>query len=130
MDKGLKRFTRKIVFITGAGGIPRHRPSDQARGGLLALGLVKHGHRSARVVQKGIVPCPDYEHAKAQALDTWALFSSVDGLWEESAYLVAKSYQREGDMAKARTWFEKLQGSSIERWRVVARGALAQLVEQ
>lgn len=67
--------------------------------------------------------------AKALALDTWALFNSVDGLWEESAYIVAKCYQNQNDMEKARTWFEKLQGSSIERWRVVARGALLQLGE-
>ena len=65
--------------------------------------------------------------AKALALDTWALFSSVDGLWEESAYIVAKCYQKQNDMEKAKTWFEKLQGSSIERWRVVSRGALLQL---
>ena len=65
--------------------------------------------------------------AKAQALDTWALFSSVNGLWEESAYIVAKSYQRQNDMEKARSWFEKLQDSSLERWRVVARDAIVQL---
>ena len=65
--------------------------------------------------------------AKALALDTWALFSSVDGLWEESAYIVAKCYKQQGDTEKSRTWFEKLQGSTIERWRAVARGALMQL---
>jgi hypothetical protein len=65
--------------------------------------------------------------AKALSLDTWALFNSVDGLWEDSAYIVAKCYEQQNDMEKARTWFEKLQGSSVERWRVVARGALTRL---
>jgi tetratricopeptide (TPR) repeat protein len=68
--------------------------------------------------------------AKAQALDTWALFNSVIGLWEESAYIVAKSYQQQSDMEKARSWFEKLQDSSLERWRVVARDTIAQLESQ
>ncbi|MFC1714075.1 tetratricopeptide repeat protein [Candidatus Poribacteria bacterium] len=72
----------------------------------------------------------DVSESKALALDTWALFSSVDGLWEESAYIVAKSYQRQNDTEKARTWFEKLQGSSIERWRVIANGGLMQLGDQ
>lgn len=71
----------------------------------------------------------DVSESKTLALDTWALFSSVDGLWEESAYIVAKCYQRQNDTEKARTWYEKLQGSYIERWRVVARGALMQLGE-
>ena len=72
----------------------------------------------------------DVSESKALALDTWALFSSVDGLWEESAYIVAKCYQRQDDAEKARAWYEKLQASYIERWRVVARGALMQLGEQ
>ena len=72
----------------------------------------------------------DVSESKALALDTWALFSSIDGLWEESAYIVAECYQQQDDMEKARTWYEKLQGSSIERWRVVARGALMQLGDQ
>jgi len=67
--------------------------------------------------------------SKALALDTWALFSSVDGLWEESAYIVAKCYQQQNDAEKARTWYEKLQGSYIQRWRVVAGDALMQLGE-
>ena len=69
----------------------------------------------------------DIAGAKTQALDTWALYNSVDGLWEEAAYIVAKCYQQQNDIEKATTWFEKLQGSSIERWRVVASGGLTQL---
>ena len=65
--------------------------------------------------------------AKAQALDTWALFQSIDGLWEESAYIVAKCYQKQSDIEKARSWFEKLQGSSIELWKMKGRDAILQL---
>jgi len=65
--------------------------------------------------------------ARVQALDTWALFNSISGLWEESAYVVAKSYQQENNMEKARSWFEKLQDSLLERWRVMARDSISQL---
>lgn len=69
----------------------------------------------------------DVVGAKALALDTWALFSSVDGLWEESAHLVAKCYQQQNDAEKAKTWFEKLLGSPFEKWRVVANEGIAKL---
>ena len=72
----------------------------------------------------------DVSEAKAQALDTWALFNSASGLWEESAYIVAKSYQQQNDIEKATSWFEKLQKSYLERWRVVARDAISQLESQ
>ncbi|MBD3183559.1 tetratricopeptide repeat protein [Candidatus Poribacteria bacterium] len=68
--------------------------------------------------------------AKALALDTWALFQSIDGLWEESAYIVAKSYQKENDIEKAKSWFERLQSSSLEMWRVAARDALTKITGQ
>jgi tetratricopeptide (TPR) repeat protein len=68
--------------------------------------------------------------AKAQALDTWALFQSVIGLWEESAYIVAKCYQQQNDVEKARSWFGKLQDSALERWRVVGQNAISQLEGQ
>ena len=71
-----------------------------------------------------------YAEAKAQALDTWALFESVDGLWEESAYIVAECYQKQNDLEKAKAWFEKLQNSSLEKWRKIASDALAQLANQ
>ena len=65
--------------------------------------------------------------AKAQALDTWALFQTIDGLWEESAYIVGKCYKKENDLEKARSWFERLQKSPFELWRVAARDAISQL---
>jgi tetratricopeptide (TPR) repeat protein len=68
--------------------------------------------------------------AKAQALDTWALYKTISGLWEESAYVVAKCYQQENDIEKARTWYERLQDSYLERWRVISRGAILQLPQQ
>jgi hypothetical protein len=43
---------------------------------------------------------------------------------------VAKSYQQESNMEKARSWFEKLQDSLLERWRIVARDAMSQLEGQ
>jgi len=68
--------------------------------------------------------------AKAQALDTWALFKTISGLWEESSYLVAKCYQQENDIEKAKTWFEKLEDSYLERWRAIGRGAIIRLPEE
>ena len=68
--------------------------------------------------------------AKAQALDTWALYKTISGLWEEAAYVVAKCYQQENDSEKAKSWYEKLEDSYLERWRVISRGAILRLPQE
>lgn len=72
----------------------------------------------------------NFSEAKTQALDTWALHQSVNGLWEESAYIVAKCYLQQNDMERARSWFDKLEKSSSERWRIMARDAISKLSKQ
>jgi tetratricopeptide (TPR) repeat protein len=57
------------------------------------------------------------DEAKAQALDTWAIFQSTDGLWEEAAYIVANCYQKQNNAEKAASWFGRLRSSSYELWR-------------
>jgi len=66
--------------------------------------------------------------AKTRALDTWALYQSINGLWEESAYIVAKCYLQQKDTEKARSWFNRLQNSIYEQWRVIGRDGITQLM--
>jgi tetratricopeptide (TPR) repeat protein len=65
--------------------------------------------------------------AKTRALDTWALYQSINGLWEESAYMVARCYMSQNDSDKARSWFNRLVNSNSEQWRSVGRAGIAQL---
>ncbi|MBM3211995.1 tetratricopeptide repeat protein, partial [Candidatus Poribacteria bacterium] len=65
--------------------------------------------------------------AKTMALDTWALFQSINGLWEEPAYIVAKCYQQQNDIDRAKSWFEKLDKSSSPRWRMVGTNGILSL---
>ncbi len=65
--------------------------------------------------------------AKTRALDTWALYQSINGLWEESAYIVAKCYMQQNDSERARTWFNRLVNSNSEQWRSIGRAGIAQL---
>ncbi|MEK7397447.1 MAG: tetratricopeptide repeat protein, partial [Candidatus Poribacteria bacterium] len=65
--------------------------------------------------------------AKTRALDTWALYQSINGLWEESAYMVARCYMSQNDSDKARSWFNRLVNSNSEQWRSVGRAGITQL---
>ncbi len=65
--------------------------------------------------------------ARSKALDVWALYQSTNGLWEEAAYIVAKCYQQQKDLEKAKSWYNRLQGSQFLQWRTLAQNAIAQL---
>jgi tetratricopeptide (TPR) repeat protein len=79
------------------------------------------------VVSKVELDSGNVSEAKTKALDTWALYQTINGLWEESAYIVAKCYLQQKDAEKARSWFNRLQNSTYEQWRVVGRDGIAQL---
>jgi len=79
------------------------------------------------VVAKVDLDSGNVSEAKTKALDTWALYQTINGLWEESAYIVAKCYLQQKDAEKARSWFNRLQNSTYEQWRVVGRDGIAQL---
>jgi hypothetical protein len=65
--------------------------------------------------------------ARSKALDIWALNQSISGLWEESAYIVAKSYLLQNDTERAKSWINRLQSSQYQRWKLSAQELLAQL---
>ena len=65
--------------------------------------------------------------ARSKALDIWALYQSINGLWEEAAYVVARCYQQQKDLERAKSWYNRLQGSQFLQWRTLAQNAIAQL---
>ena len=80
------------------------------------------------IVAKVDLDSGNVSEAKTKALDTWALYQSINGLWEESADIVAKCYLQQKDTEKARSWYNRLQNSVYEQWRVVGRDGIAQLM--
>ena len=65
--------------------------------------------------------------AKTKALDTWALYQSIAGLWEESAKIVAECYFQQKDTEKARSWYNRLINSQFEYWRREGNKGIAKL---
>jgi outer membrane assembly lipoprotein YfiO len=65
--------------------------------------------------------------AKTKALDTWALYQSIGGLWEESAKIVAECYFQQKDTEKAKSWYNRLINSQFEYWRREGNKGIAKL---
>ncbi|HGJ64615.1 TPA: tetratricopeptide repeat protein [bacterium] len=79
------------------------------------------------IIAKIILDSGNPSGARTNALDTWALFQSTNGLWEESAEIVAESYFQQKDMEKAKSWYNRLVNSQFEYWRRVGRNGITKI---